>query len=650
MRRCFTRALAVVLVALMFVPLFVIQASAATTFERKLGVPVDYQFNYKTVRYGTNKSCASSGCGAASASMVVEYFTGNTSQNPDTLFKWACDNGWYTGSGLSYAAVKKLCSNYGVTLTWVGTQSEIINALKAGNPIIALMGPGTFTSGGHYIVLSGIKIVDGTTYIRVNDPNSSSRTNSYYTLSLIWSEKRTSSSTPFGVCTYTSAPKGAVSDFYVESGKYSKVESSDGFANIRSSASSSGSILGTVPSGTFLQVKSISGSWSYVTYNGVSGYVSNSLLVDGGDPSVAAPSLSVASTLAYGSSLSVSWGAVSNATSYKYTAKLYQGEISATTGTVISSGTTASTSFTVPAQSSGKYIQVSVTATDGSTSGTSTATVMVGPWVGYPTDVQYIPLNATEADGGYMAINGSTSSSNSTIWTSANTSTFTAVYWRAFMCSPNADGTYNVDTIYEYGASKSVTVSGTKVLFAIHSSYTNYSYTDDIKVGDDLTFAGIYLDKNTVRGNAHVLVNGGIPLGPDSLTIKSGSAISYSSDYVTSSENEVDVAAFVAQFNEDSKYISIKNAGGAVITSGPMCTGYTVNLVINGEVKQSNKVVVEGDVDGDGSVTTSDYLLVKSHIISKITVTDVYAVAGDYDTSNTLDTTDLMMFKLIFIK
>lgn len=637
MKKTASRALAVVLTVIMLIPLFAIETAAATTFERKLGVPVDYQYNYKTVRYGTNKSCASSGCGAASASMVVEYFTGNTSQSPDTLFKWACDNGWYTGSGLSYAAVKKLCSNYNVTLTWVGTKTAITDALKAGNPVIALMGPGTFTSGGHYIVLSGIKIQDGTTYIRVNDPNSSSRTNSYYKLDLIWSEKRTTSSTPFGVCTYSTAPKRTVSDYYVEPGKYSMVESSDGSLNMRASASSSGTIMTAIPNGAYVKVNSVSGNWANITYNGQTGYGYITYLVDGGDPSVAAPALSVASTLAYNTSLTVSWGAVSGATSYSYSAKLYKGEKSATTASTVASGTTTSTSFTVPAQSSGKYLVVTVTATDGTTSASSSATVMVGPWVGYPSGVEYIPV----AD-----INGSTSASNSTIWTSSNTSTFTALYWRAFLCSPNADGTYTVKTVYEYGATKSITVSGTNVLWAVHSSYANYKYCESIVVGDKLSFCGVYLDVNTMRGDTHVLVNGGVPLGPDALTPRTGSGMTLS-EHAKGIDAGTTVSDLVSMFNEDSQYISIKNSQGGVVSSGNVCTGYTVNLVVGGSVVQSYTVAVTGDVNGDGSVTASDILNVSTTIVNKTSLSGAYLTAGDIDGSGAIASTDYLSIKLL---
>ncbi len=632
MRKHIKNSLAFILVVLMLVPLFAIQAGAATTYERKLGVPVDYQYNYKTVRYGTNKSCASSGCGAASASMVVEYFTGNTSQNPDTLFKWACDNGWYTGSGLSYAAVKKLCSNYGVTLTWVGTQSAIINALKAGNPVIALMGPGTFTSGGHYIVLSGIKVVDGTTYIRVNDPNSSSRTNSYYTLSLIWSEKRTTSSTPFGVCTYTSAPKGKSSDFYVEPGKYSKVYSSDGFLNVRASASSSGTVLTTIPSGTFIQVQSISGNWSYVTYNGVSGYVYNTYLRDGGQATVAAPNITVASTLAYGTSATVSWATVSSATSYSYKAVAYPGEISAGNGVTVASGSGSGTSFTIPAQSTGKYIRVTVTAVGATNSASSTADVMVGPWVAYPSDVQYIPV----AD-----INGGTGTSSSTVWTASKGSAFTATYWDAFVCSANTDGTYTVKSVYRSEATKSVTVSGTDILFAIHADYTNYNYAQNIAVGDKLSLCGIYLDKSTIRGTGYILVNGGVPLAPTDITPAVAKITKVENNAFRGFAENTTISDAINSFAEDKDYIEIRNAAGETMTDTEiLCTGYTINVVANNKVSVSYMIVVAGDVTGDGTISAADYVTSGKVLNNTSTVSGAFALAADVDNDGAVSTSD----------
>ena len=46
---------------------------------------------------------------------------------------------------------------------------HILSALQSGMPVICAVGPGDFTSTGHFIVLTG---VDGNGKVIVNDPNS----------------------------------------------------------------------------------------------------------------------------------------------------------------------------------------------------------------------------------------------------------------------------------------------------------------------------------------------------------------------------------------------------------------------------------------------------------------------------------------------
>ncbi|MBQ3081424.1 MAG: C39 family peptidase [Clostridia bacterium] len=632
MKKYLRKSFAVLLAAFMLLPVFVIQAGAAITFERKLGVPVDYQFNYTTVRWGSDRSTKSSGCGAASASMVVEYFTNNTSQNPDTLFTWCCKNGYYYGNGLDFSTVGVLCKNYGVTMTYASGQTQVINALKAGNPVIALMGPGTFTSGGHYIVLSGIKIENGTTYIRVNDPNSSSRTNSYYTISLIASQLKN-----WAICTYSTAAKGPVGDFYVEPGKYSQVNCSDGL-NLRSSNSSSSTLLVTIPNGTYLKVNSITGSWASTTYNGMSGYVYTPYLRDGGEPSVSAPKITAPSAMAYGSSATVSWTADAEATSYSYKAVAYPGEMSVGGEKTIASGSGTATSFTVPAQTGGKYVKVTVTATGTTNSESSSSVIMLGGAAAYPTEVQYIPV---------VDINGTVNESNSTIWTASKGSAFTAVYWDAFLCSPNSDGTYKVKEAHRSGNTKSVTASGTDIVFAIHVSYTNYAYANNIAVGDTLTLNGVYIDKNIVNSKAHILVNGGIPLAPNDITPGDGSIKKVEGkDAFRGFTENTNVANARKKFAEDSEYLIIRKANGETAgDSDILCTGYTVNIVVNGNVSVSYDLVVAGDINGDGTISTSDYAAARGILKNTYLVSGSFECASDIDSDGTVSSNDYILLK-----
>lgn len=69
-------------------------------------------------------------------------------------------------------------SQFGITGRELGLdQSVVKNELKNGHPIICSMGPGDFTSKGHFIVLAEWE--DGA--IRVYDPNSKKRS------SVLWS-------------------------------------------------------------------------------------------------------------------------------------------------------------------------------------------------------------------------------------------------------------------------------------------------------------------------------------------------------------------------------------------------------------------------------------------------------------------------------
>lgn len=162
-------------------------------------IPKIYQYDYKKTVCrinGENKSASTSGCGATSMCMVIHYLTGNTKATPYLLFKWAYENGYYNGSGLDHGAVSAMGKLCGVSGKWVGKDGKkIVKALLTGHPVIAHMGPGTFTKGGHYIVLRGVT-KDGK--ILVNDPASSSRTKKAYPLSTILKQGKTS--TPFMIC------------------------------------------------------------------------------------------------------------------------------------------------------------------------------------------------------------------------------------------------------------------------------------------------------------------------------------------------------------------------------------------------------------------------------------------------------------------
>ncbi|MRZ29443.1 hypothetical protein GKD08_11820 [Paeniclostridium sordellii] len=114
---------------------------------------------------------AVAGCAPTSLSMVAVGLTGNTDINPLVVSNYAYDNGFYVeGVGSSWSLISTGARHFGLDSQELHlSKSSILSTLEAGNPIIVTVGPGTFTSTGHFLVLTGLTS-DGK--IKINDPNS----------------------------------------------------------------------------------------------------------------------------------------------------------------------------------------------------------------------------------------------------------------------------------------------------------------------------------------------------------------------------------------------------------------------------------------------------------------------------------------------
>ena len=149
------------------------------------------QHSYKNVQFcgRSGASISSSGCGVTSAAIVASSLTGNTKYDPKYMMEWAYREGecgagisgtndgffikFATQLGLKYQRVKKENANL------------VVEALKTGNAlVIAHMGNGHFTGGGHYIVLSA---VNDKGEVMVQDPNDKGK-NHYWSINLIANE------------------------------------------------------------------------------------------------------------------------------------------------------------------------------------------------------------------------------------------------------------------------------------------------------------------------------------------------------------------------------------------------------------------------------------------------------------------------------
>ena len=122
--------------------------------------------------YGAS-SVVVSGCGPACLAMVAAGLTGDDTITPYAVAQYADREGYYVyGAGTAWSLMSRGASRFGVEGEELPLmKSKMERALEEGRPIICVVGPGDFTTSGHFIVLTGLREGKFT----VNDPNSAQR-------------------------------------------------------------------------------------------------------------------------------------------------------------------------------------------------------------------------------------------------------------------------------------------------------------------------------------------------------------------------------------------------------------------------------------------------------------------------------------------
>lgn len=149
---------------------------------------LQYKGDWASAAYG-NGTIKQNGCCPTCLAMVFSFLR-QENIYPDDVTAWTGNKYYVNGQGTSWNIFNDV-SDWGVRCINIGkSQEQLIQALKDKKPVIASMGPGKFTKGGHFIVLSGIT-ADGK--IRVNDPNDSAlknHINTNFEMSLIMRESK----------------------------------------------------------------------------------------------------------------------------------------------------------------------------------------------------------------------------------------------------------------------------------------------------------------------------------------------------------------------------------------------------------------------------------------------------------------------------
>lgn len=131
---------------------------------------------YKTT--GENTTIGDSGCGPTAAAMLIETLTGKTF-TPEDACNWSMSHGYKAkGNGTYYSYFAPQFAAFGIKcwqLSWTNAyhkpnakvHDQALEYLKQGYYLIALMKAGTWTTGGHFVVVWWAD-----DKIRINDPAS----------------------------------------------------------------------------------------------------------------------------------------------------------------------------------------------------------------------------------------------------------------------------------------------------------------------------------------------------------------------------------------------------------------------------------------------------------------------------------------------
>ena len=111
------------------------------------------------------------GCGPTVMAIAVASLT-DTDTDPAIMAAWAAEHGYWARKAGSYISiVPGTAKSFGIkTESFTSREAgDLLDALSQGKMLIALMGPGQFTTVGHFILLRGVTMGG---QVLIADPNS----------------------------------------------------------------------------------------------------------------------------------------------------------------------------------------------------------------------------------------------------------------------------------------------------------------------------------------------------------------------------------------------------------------------------------------------------------------------------------------------
>lgn len=141
--------------------------------------------------YGEKDTIREYGCGPTSLAIVISTLT-DYRLDPEQMCAWAYEKGyWFPKQGSKHYMIPEACTAFGLQVTGYanepGVAEKLKDALSHNSMVIALMGKGTFTKSGHFIVFYGLD-EEGKVYVA--DPQSEENTNQTWEITRLVNEAK----------------------------------------------------------------------------------------------------------------------------------------------------------------------------------------------------------------------------------------------------------------------------------------------------------------------------------------------------------------------------------------------------------------------------------------------------------------------------
>lgn len=166
------------------------KATAAYEKAGSVGPIVYYNqgdYNHRFSGPGGINTIKSAGCGPTSLAICISTLTGRR-VTPIQVADWGAKQGLYIqGEGWSHSCPGIMANHWGLKCKKIArSKKNLKTVLRKGQLVVAVMGPGHFTSGGHYIVLYGL---NSKGQILVSDCGSRSR-NGAWNFDIVFNETK----------------------------------------------------------------------------------------------------------------------------------------------------------------------------------------------------------------------------------------------------------------------------------------------------------------------------------------------------------------------------------------------------------------------------------------------------------------------------